>query len=361
MIILWRRSKRSTPTLDQLSNLTEKSSGTGEPHLSYKASGVDIDAGEAAVRRIKKLAKNTHGPQVLNELGGFGGLYQFPTDRYHQPVLVSSTDGVGTKLKLAFLTGKHDTVGQDLVNHCVNDILTTGAEPLYFLDYYATDHLDGDVFEQVVKGLSIACHENGCALIGGETAEMPDFYQAGEYDISGTIVGVVEKGAILTGERIKSGDLLIGLRSNGLHTNGYSLARKVLLREWSVDTYVSELGGTVGEAMLAIHRSYLHVTEPLHEKPWLHGMAHITGGGLEGNTSRLLSSELRLAIDWEAWDWPAIFHVIQQAGGVDDDDMKRTFNLGIGWVLVIDQEYLPELEQYLSDMNEERILIGVVR
>jgi phosphoribosylformylglycinamidine cyclo-ligase len=347
--------------LDPLNNLTENSPGTGKPHLSYKASGVDIDAGEAAVRRIKKLAQETHGPQVLSGLGGFGGLYQFPVDRYHQPVLVSSTDGVGTKLKLAYLTGRHDTVGQDLVNHCVNDILTTGAEPLYFLDYYATDHLDGDIFEQVVKGLSIACHENGCALIGGETAEMPDFYQAGEYDISGTIVGVVEKETILTGESIKAGDLLIGLPSNGLHTNGYSLARKALLPEWSVDTYVSDLGGTVGEAMLAIHRSYLRIMQPLLKKPWLHGMAHITGGGLEGNTSRLLSSELQLAIDWDAWDWPKLFHVIQQAGGVGDDDMKRTFNLGIGWVLVIDGEYLPELDQYLSEIGEERIIVGTVQ
>ncbi|MFC1619659.1 phosphoribosylformylglycinamidine cyclo-ligase [Candidatus Neomarinimicrobiota bacterium] len=341
--------------------MTEKSPGTAKPHLSYKAAGVDIDAGEAAVRRIKQLAKETHGPQVLSDLGGFGGLYQFPADQYHQPVLVSSTDGVGTKLKLAFLTDRHDTVGQDLVNHCVNDILTTGAEPLYFLDYYATDHLVGDIFEQVVKGLSIACHENGCALIGGETAEMPDFYQEGEYDISGTIVGVVEKEAIITGESIEAGDLLIGLPSNGLHTNGYSLARKALLREWSVDTYVSELGGTVGEAMLAIHRSYLRVMQPLLNKSWLRGMAHITGGGLEGNTSRLLSSGLRLTIDWEAWEWPAIFRVIQQAGGVDDDDMKRTFNLGIGWVLVIDREYLPELDQYLSDMDEERILVGMIQ
>ncbi|MFC1484295.1 phosphoribosylformylglycinamidine cyclo-ligase [Candidatus Neomarinimicrobiota bacterium] len=346
---------------DQLNNLAEKSPGAGNPSLSYKASGVDIDAGEAAIRRIKKLAKDTHGPQVLSGLGGFGGLYQFPTDRYHQPVLVSSTDGVGTKLKLAFLTGRHDTVGQDLVNHCVNDILTTGAEPLYFLDYYATDHLEGDIFEQVVEGLSTACHANGCALIGGETAEMPDFYQAGEYDISGTIVGVVEKEAILTGASIEAGDLLIGLPSNGLHTNGYSLARKALLREWSVDTYVSELGGTVGEAMLAIHRSYLRVMQPLLKQPWLRGMAHITGGGLEGNTSRLLSSDLRLAIDWEAWEWPAIFRVIQQAGGVDEEDMKRTFNLGIGWVLVIDREYLPDLDQYLSDMDEERILVGMIQ
>lgn len=346
---------------DPRNNLGEKQPGKSQPHLSYKASGVDIDAGEAAVHRIGKLAKKTHGPQVLSGLGGFGGLYQFPIDNYHQPILVSSTDGVGTKLRLAFLTGRHDTVGQDLVNHCVNDILTTGAEPLYFLDYFSTGHLDGDVFEQVIKGFSIACLENGCALIGGETAEMPDFYQTGEYDISGTIVGVVEKETLLTGKSIEAGDLLVGLTSNGLHTNGYSLARKALLSEWSVKTYVSDLGGTVGEAMLAVHRSYLNIVKPLLNESWLHGMAHITGGGLEGNTSRLLSSGLRLVIDWDAWEWPAIFQVIQQVGGVEEDDMRRTFNLGIGWILIIDQNHLTELDQYLSDLGEERILVGVVQ
>lgn len=323
--------------------------------------GVDIDAGEAAVDRIKKLTATTHGPQVLTNLGGFGGLYEFPRDDYRQPVLVSSTDGVGTKLKIAFLTGRHDTIGQDLVNHCVNDILTTGALPLYFLDYFATSSLDGDVFEKVVEGITKACIENGCALIGGETAEMPDFYQPGEYDISGTIVGVVEKDEILTERAIKRGDLLVGLPSTGLHTNGYSLARKALLREWTVDTELPELDCTVGEAMLTIHRSYLPVMRPILTQPWLHGAAHITGGGIEGNLSRPLPEDCHLAVDWSAWEWPPVFQVVQQAGGVDTEDMRRTFNLGIGWVLIIASNSSSSLEHYFQKIGEPYILFGEVR
>ncbi len=334
---------------------------TDRPRLSYKAAGVDINAGEAAVDRIKELAASTHGPQVLANLGGFGGLFEFPKENYRQPVLVSSTDGVGTKLKFAFLTGRHDTVGQDLVNHCVNDILTTGALPLYFLDYFATSCLDGDVFEKVVEGISKACRENDCALIGGETAEMPDFYQPGEYDISGTIVGVVEKDEILTGRAIEVGDVLVGLHSTGLHTNGYSLARKALLREWTVDTEVPELGGTVGEAMLTVHRSYLSVMRPILTQPWLHATAHITGGGIEGNLSRPFPEGCHLVIDWSAWEWPPVFRVIQEAGGVDTEDMRRTFNLGIGWVLIVARDGLSSLESYLHERREPYTIIGEVR
>ncbi len=339
----------------------KSSSTTDRPHLSYKAAGVDIGAGEAAVDRIKKLAARTHGPRVLAHLGGFGGLFEFPREEYRQPVLVSSTDGVGTKLKIAFLTGRHDTVGQDLVNHCVNDILTTGARPLYFLDYFATGHLDGNVFEKVIQGISKACLENDCALIGGETAEMPDFYQPGEYDISGTIVGVVEKDEILAGQAVEAGDVLVGLHSTGLHTNGYSLARKALLREWTVDTEVPELGGTVGEVLLTVHRSYLPVMRPILTQPWLHGAAHITGGGIEGNLSRLLPEGRRLAIDWPAWEWPPVFQVIQDAGGVDTQDMRRTFNLGIGWVLVAASDSLNSLKDHLRESGEPYALIGEVR
>ncbi len=322
---------------------------------------MDISAGEAAIDRIKKLAASTHGPQVLTNLGGFGGLFELPGDDYKQPVLVSSTDGVGTKLKLAFLTGHHDTIGQDLVNHCVNDILTTGAIPLYFLDYFATSRLDGDVFEQVVIGISKACRENDCALIGGETAEMPDFYTPGEYDISGTIVGIVEKDEILTGQSIIAGDILVGLPSTGLHTNGYSLARKVLLKQWNVETEVPDLGGTVGDALLTIHRSYLPVMRPILTKPWLHGAAHITGGGIEGNLSRPLPENLQLEIDWSSWEWPPVFRVIQDLGEVDTADMRRTFNLGIGWVLVVAPDNLNILEDYLRNNNESYTLIGEVR
>ncbi|MFB0516813.1 MAG: phosphoribosylformylglycinamidine cyclo-ligase [Candidatus Neomarinimicrobiota bacterium] len=338
-----------------------QSSPANKPRLSYRSAGVDIDAGEKAVRRIKALVSRTHGPQVLANLGGFGGLYEFPTEDYQQPVLVSSTDGVGTKLKIAFLTGRHDTVGQDLVNHCVNDILTTGSQPLFFLDYFATGHLEGDVFEAVIDGISAACLENDCALIGGETAEMPDFYQPGEYDISGTIVGVVEKGALLTGRIIQVGDILVGLHSTGLHTNGYSLARKALLSEWTVDTKVPELGGTVGEVLLRVHRSYLQIMRPILIEPWLHGAAHITGGGLEGNLGRLLSGGRQSAIDWDAWEWPPVFQVIQQVGGVETTDMRRTFNLGIGWVLIVASENLTTLESYLQENREPFTLIGVVR
>lgn len=339
----------------------KSSSTTDRPRLSYKAAGVDIIAGELAVDRIKKLAACTHGPRVLANLGGFGGLFEFPREEYRQPVLVSSTDGVGTKLKIAFLTGRHDTVGQDLVNHCVNDILTTGARPLYFLDYFATGHLDGNVFEKVIQGISKACLENDCALIGGETAEMPDFYQPGEYDISGTIVGVVEKDEILAGQAIEAGDVLVGLHSTGLHTNGYSLARKALLREWTVDTEVPELGGTVGEVLLTVHRSYLPVMRPILTQPGLHGAAHITGGGIEGNLSRILPEGRRLAIDWLAWEWPPVFQVIQKVGGVDTADMRRTFNLGIGWVLVVSADSLNSLEGYLQEGREPYTLIGEVR
>jgi phosphoribosylformylglycinamidine cyclo-ligase len=334
---------------------------TNHPPLSYKAAGVDINAGEAAVDRIKELARRTHGPLVLANLGGFGGLFEFPKGDYRQPVLVSSTDGVGTKLKVAFLTGRHDTIGQDLVNHCVNDILTTGAQPLYFLDYFATSHLDGDVFERVIEGISKACRENDCALIGGETAEMPDFYQPGEYDISGTIVGVVEKDELLTGRAVEAGDVLVGLPSTGLHTNGFSLARKALLREWTVDTEVPELGSTVGEVMLTVHRSYLSVMQPILTRPWLHGAAHVTGGGIEGNLSRSLPAGRRLAVDWSAWDWPPVFKVIQEAGGADTDDMRRTFNLGIGWVLIVARDGLSSLESYLHERREPYTIIGEVR
>ncbi len=338
-----------------------RSSTVDDPGLSYKSAGVDIEAGEAAIRRIKALVGGTHGPRVLANLGGFGGLFEFPKEDYRQPILVSSTDGVGTKLKIAFLTGRHDTIGQDLVNHCVNDILTTGALPLFFLDYFATGQLDGDVFEQVVRGLAAACPENGCALIGGETAEMPGFYQPGEYDISGTIVGVVDKAHLLTGRKVKAGDVLVGLPSTGLHTNGYSLARKILLREWAIDTYVSELDGTVGDILLTVHRSYLAVMRPILTESWLHGVAHITGGGIEGNTSRLLPEGRRLVVDWDAWRWPPVFRVIQDKGRVESDDMRRTFNLGIGWVLVVAEDGMDPLQRQLAQLGEASAIIGEVR
>ena len=326
--------------------------------ITYKSAGVDIDRAEEALDRIKKHVRTTLRPEVLTELGHFGGCFQFPAKDYNDPVLVSSADGVGTKLKLAFLTDRHDTVGQCLVNHCVNDILAVGARPLFFLDYFSTGKLDPVSFEQLVFGLAKACRENGTALIGGETAEMPDFYAAGEYDLSGTIVGVVEKEQMLPSRTTKPNDLLVGLPSTGLHTNGYSLARKVLLADHSVDDVIPELGCTVGEELLKIHRSYLPVVTDILHHEWLHGLSHITGGGIEGNTRRVIAEGQSLAVDWEAWEWLPVFKVIQQLGDVPTADMRRSMNLGIGLILVIDAAGLPALKDHLDSLGESYFLIG---
>ncbi len=328
---------------------------------TYADAGVDIDAAQDSLKRIKSLAAKTHGPEVLEGLGGFGGLFAFPTGKYSEPVLVASTDGVGTKLKVAFLTGRHDTIGQDLVNHCVNDILATGGTPLFFLDYYAAGKLDGDAFVQVIGGIALACEQNGCALLGGETAEMPGFYEIGEYDLSGTIIGVGERDHLLTKGGVKKGDLLVGLPSTGLHTNGYSLARKTLLKQWDVGSQLPELQATLGEVLLEIHRSYLHIAGPLLGSSWLHGMAHITGGGLEGNVGRLLDDRLRLRVDWTAWEPLPIFRLIQSVGAVNDAEMRRTFNMGIGWVFVIAPDGLPLLQAALHEAGEKSAVIGEVQ
>ena len=302
----------------------------------YKAAGVDIDAGNETVRRIRGLARGTFTPGVLSEIGSFGGLFRLDRDRYQDPVLVSSADGVGTKLKVAFMMGKHDTVGADLVNHCVNDILVQGAEPLFFLDYLATGRLSPDVAEQVITGVARACKENGCALIGGETAEMPGFYADGEYDIAGFIVGAVEKSKVIDGRAVVPGDVLIAVPSAGLHTNGYSLARRVFfeLAGWKPDTYVSELGTTIGEALLAPHRSYLNLVRPLIERDWVKGLAHITGGGLTENLPRTLPDGCAADIDLQAWTIPPIFQLLQKHGAIARDEMFRAFNMGVGLVIV---------------------------
>ena len=302
----------------------------------YKAAGVDIDAGNETVRRIRGLARGTFTPGVLSEIGSFGGLFRLDRDRYQDPVLVSSADGVGTKLKVAFMMGKHDTVGADLVNHCVNDILVQGAEPLFFLDYLATGRLSPDVAEQVITGVARAGKENGCALIGGETAEMPGFYADGEYDIAGFIVGAVEKSKVIDGRAVVPGDVLIAVPSAGLHTNGYSLARRVFfeLAGWKPDTYVSELGTTIGEALLAPHRSYLNLVRPLIERDWVKGLAHITGGGLTENLPRTLPDGCAADIDLQAWTIPPIFQLLQKHGAIARDEMFRAFNMGVGLVIV---------------------------
>src|SRR5256885_4824542 len=303
--------------------------------MDYKSAGVDIDAGNETVRRIKALARGTFTPGVMSEIGSFGGLFRLG-DRYQDPVLVSSADGVGTKLKVAFLTGRHDTIGADLVNHCVNDILVQGAEPLFFLDYLATGRLAPEVAEQVIAGVARGCRENGCALVGGETAEMPGFYADGEYDIAGFIVGVVERANVIDGRPIVPGDVLLALPSAGLHTNGYSLARRVFFEAagWKADTFVPELGTTVGEALLAPHRSYLHVVRPMIERRVVKGLAHITGGGITENLPRILPEGCAADVDLQSWSVPPIFRLLQARGSIARDEMFRAFNMGVGLVIV---------------------------
>ena len=327
---------------------------------TYKEAGVDIDLANQAVVKIKDLVKGTFNENTLTDIGGFGGCYLFPKDKYENPVLVSSTDGVGTKLKIAFLSDVHNTVGQCLVNHCVDDILAVGARPLFFLDYFATGKLSVEKIEQVMQGFAKACKENSTVLIGGETAEMPDFYQEGEYDISGTVVGVVDKKYMMPMRKTQKGDLLVALPSTGLHTNGYSLARKVLLERFHVDQYFEELDATLAESLLAIHKSYLPALDPILEKDWLHGISHITGGGMVENTHRVLDSGQDIEVDWDSWEWPEIFNMIQKYGNVPIDDMRRSFNLGMGLVAIIDPSGYDEISEHLNSMNEKFTVIGKV-
>jgi len=330
--------------------------------VDYKQSGVDIESGDAAVRRIKSIARATFTPGVLSEIGAFGGMFRFPASKYADPVLVSSADGVGTKLKIAFMSGIHDTVGADLVNHCVNDILVHGADPLFFLDYLATGRLDPNVAEQVVSGMGRACAENGCALIGGETAEMPGFYQPGEYDLAGFIVGAVDRERLVDGHDIKAGDRLIGLPSTGLHTNGYSLARGIVFDKLGlkVDSFVPEVGDTVAGALLRTHRSYFHCVRPLLERRLVKGMAHITGGGIPGNLSRILPERTSARIDRDSWTVPSLFTFLQAAGGVPRDEMFRAFNMGIGLILACPAPNADLAMGMLKDAGEDPKLIGEI-
>jgi len=313
--------------------------------MDYKASGVDIDAGNETVRRIRGLARSTFTSAVLSDIGSFGGLFRFDTERLRDPVLVSSADGVGTKLKVAFMANRHDTVGTDLVNHCVNDILVQGAEPLFFLDYLATGRLSPDVAEAIIGGMAAACRENGCALLGGETAEMPGFYADGEYDIAGFIVGAVAKERLITGRGIVAGDVLVGVPSSGLHTNGYSLARRIVFEHLglTVDSHVPELGCTLGDALLEPHRTYLPIVQPLLEGGRIKGMAHITGGGITDNLPRVLPHGTGAEIRMKSWDVPPIFRFLQDAGRVSDEEMMRTFNMGVGLVIVTTTDHAEAL------------------
>jgi phosphoribosylformylglycinamidine cyclo-ligase len=330
--------------------------------MDYRDSGVDIAAGNETVRRIKSLAKATFTPGVLSDIGSFGGLFQIDRDRYREPVLVSSADGVGTKLKVAFMTGRHDTIGADLVNHCVNDILVQGAEPLFFLDYVATGRLSPDVTEKVVAGVARGCVENRCALLGGETAEMPGFYADGEYDIAGFIVGIVEKSRVIDGRSIASGDILIGLPSAGLHTNGYSLARQVLFDAagFRPDTFLPEAGATVGDALLAPHRSYLHTIKPLLDRRLIKGMAHITGGGITENLPRILPEGTAAMIERKSWNIPPLFMLLQQRGGIATDEMFRAFNMGIGLIVACAPPDSETMVDALRSSGSFPIVIGRV-
>jgi len=305
--------------------------------MDYKQSGVDVDAGNEVVRRIKGLAKATVTPGVISELGSFGGLFHLGSQGLRDAVLVSSADGVGTKLRVAFMSGIHTSIGVDLVNHCVNDILVQGASPLFFLDYLATGRLDPDVAVQIVEGLARGCRANGCALLGGETAEMPGFYADGEYDVAGFIVGAVERDRLIDGRDVAPGDVLIGIPSSGLHTNGYSLARTIVFDRLRLGVHdrVPELGTTVAEALLEPHRSYLSIVRPLLDTGRVKGMAHITGGGITDNLPRVLPRGTDAVVRLGSWEVPPIFRWLERAGSVPQDDMLRTFNMGVGLILVV--------------------------
>lgn len=332
---------------------------------AYTSAGVNIDAATETTKKIGKLAKTTFRPEVLSDVGFFGGLFEFKG--YHQPVLVSSVDGVGTKLKIATALDKHDTIGIDIVNHCVNDIFTGGAEPLFFLDYIAVGKLEPDTVAAVVSGIAQACREVGCALIGGETAEMPGLYAVSDYDLAGFIVGVVEKDRIIRGDAIASGDVIIGLPSSGLHTNGYSLARKVFgdTRK-ELEVYSPELGKTLGEALLEPHRCYFRQLKPL--LPLIHGMAHITGGGLIDNVPRVLPDGLAARFDSASWEIPSIFRLIEKQGGVNRSEMYRVFNMGIGMAVITASENAGKIIQAVPEAKaiggivpaagEARVIIG---
>lgn len=330
--------------------------------LTYKVAGVDIDAAESVVKKIGQLARKTHRPGVLGGIGLFGGFFELDLKQYQQPVLVSSVDGVGTKIKIACAMDKYRGIGIDLVNHCVNDVMCCGAEPLYFLDYLSLGKVEGKAVLELAEGLTEACAYNQCALIGGETAEMPDIYEPGEFDIAGTLVGIVEKSQVIDGSHIQKGDVLLGLSSSGLHTNGYTLARRIIemSSESGYHTTYPDLGMKIGDALLIEHKSYFQAVNAVRHAEGLHGISHITGGGLVGNTSRLLREGLGLDIDWQAWQIPAIFSLLQRLGDIDEQEMRRVFNLGIGLVLVVAADAIDDIEQALASVGETAIRIGHV-
>jgi phosphoribosylformylglycinamidine cyclo-ligase len=330
--------------------------------ISYSDAGVSIDNANLAVAKIRNFARNTFNERTLTEIGSFGGMFSGAFPEMSAPILVASADGVGTKLKIAFDTGIHDTIGQDLVNHCVNDILVQGARPLFFLDYFATGKLSPDVTAAVVKGISVACKENGCVLLGGETAEMPGFYADGEYDLAGFIVGVVDQPKVIDGKSIKPGDAVLGLPANGLQTNGYSLARKLFFEigGFSIDSHIEELGETVGAALLKPHASFLKPLDKLLETGKIKGLAHITGGGLLENIPRVLPQGAHAVVDADAWGQPRLMAFLQAQGNIEPGEMARTFNCGVGMVLAVQAELAREVVAELEAEGEEVMRIGEV-
>jgi phosphoribosylformylglycinamidine cyclo-ligase len=328
--------------------------------VSYRDAGVDIDEADKAVSAIRRMARATFTRGVLTDIGSFGGCFALP--RMRQPVLVSSVDGVGTKLKIAFATGRHDTIGEDLVNHCVNDIAVQGAKPLFFLDYLAVGKLNAEVAASVVAGIARGCAANGCALIGGETAEMPGIYSEGEYDLAGAIVGAVEKRRILNGAEARAGDALLALPSTGLHTNGYSLARKLLLEigKMRLDGYVAELGAVLADELLRVHRSYLAAIQSLIKAGAVRSAAHITGGGITDNLPRALAKGLAGVIDARSWEVPPLFQMLRSPGSLSEADWRRTFNLGAGIIFVVPPEKLGTAQRVLRRAGETPWVIGEV-
>ena len=339
--------------------MNEKSPGAG---LSYRDAGVDIDAGNRSVELMKAHVRSTFRKEVLSDIGGFGGLFALDTQKYAEPVLVSGTDGVGTKLKLAFMMDKHDTIGQDAVAMCVNDILVQGAEPLFFLDYVAVGKLEPEKVADIVGGVARACKESGCALIGGETAEMSGFYPDGEYDIAGFAVGVAEKSRLITGESIAPGDVLLGLPSSGVHSNGFSLVRKICFehQKFTSDTFVPELGRTLGEELLTPTRLYPKVCLPLIQRFGIKGMVHITGGGFYDNIPRVLPAGCGVTVETGSWPRATVFSLLQQWGGVAWPEMYRTFNMGIGMILVVSEAEAPAIHRALAEQGEICYRIGRV-
>lgn len=328
-------------------------------NTSYSSAGVSISEGDKFVDLIKPLVKSTFSKEVISGIGNFGAFFQIPK-KLKNPVFVSSTDGVGTKLKIAVLSHKHDTIGEDLVNHSVNDIAVCGATPLFFLDYLAFGKLRAIVARDIVKGLTRGCRNNGCSLIGGETAEMPAIYSRNDYDVAGTIVGIVEKSRIIDKKNVRHGDVLIGLASNGLHTNGYSLARKVLLKKYGLNKYIPELKSTLGKELLKVHRSYLKLIQNLIAKYKIHSISHITGGGIAGNTKRVIPNNLKIKINWNSWKLNPIFRLIQTTGKISDSEMRKVFNMGIGLVLIAAKKDADKISGHLNKLKEKHYIIGKI-